>query len=210
MEKTLSIIKPDGVKKNLIGAILNRFEQAGFKITEIKLIQLTVEEAGDFYEMHRGKPFFDNLVSFMTSGPCMPFVIEGENAIKSVREIMGATNPDDANMGDQDIMLNFFGGEKEKKHMIANLKRLGYRVGDVSGYQDHNFDPEPTKGDAPPQIHSKDVDGKLGKMKVALMIPVQKDRSFRKLAKQYRDVQLDEYKPISLGSFISNTWSRLC
>ena len=57
MEKTLSIIKPDGVKKNLIGAILNRFEQAKFKITEIKLIQLTVEEAGDFYEMHRGKPF---------------------------------------------------------------------------------------------------------------------------------------------------------
>tara|TARA_B100000131_G_scaffold70443_1_gene66756 strand:- start:19681 stop:20079 length:399 start_codon:yes stop_codon:yes gene_type:complete len=99
MEKTLSIIKPDGVKKNLIGAILNRFEQAGFKITEIKLIQLTVEEAGDFYEMHRGKPFFDNLVSFMTSGPCMPFVIEGENAIKSVREIMGATNPDDASAG---------------------------------------------------------------------------------------------------------------
>ena len=86
MEKTLSIIKPDGVKKNLIGAILNRFEQAGFKITEIKLIQLTVEEAGDFYEMHRGKPFFDNLVSFMTSGPCMPFVIEGENAIKSDRK----------------------------------------------------------------------------------------------------------------------------
>ena len=99
MEKTLSIIKPDGVKKNLIGAILNRFEQAGFKITEIKLIQLTVEEAGDFYEMHRGKPFFDNLVSFMTSGPCLPFVIEGENAIKSVREIMGATNPDDASAG---------------------------------------------------------------------------------------------------------------
>ena len=99
MEKTLSIIKPDGVKKNLIGAILNRVEQAGFKITEIKLIQLTVEEAGDFYEMHRGKPFFDNLVSFMTSGPCMPFVIEGENAIKSVREIMGATNPDDASAG---------------------------------------------------------------------------------------------------------------
>ena len=99
MEKTLSIIKPDGVKKNLIGAILNRVEQAGFKITEIKLIQLTVEEAGDFYEMHRGKPFFDNLVSFMTSGPCMPFVIEGENAIKSVRDIMGATNPDDASAG---------------------------------------------------------------------------------------------------------------
>ena len=99
MEKTLSIIKPDGVKKNLRGAILNRFEQAGFKITEIKLIQLTVEEAGDFYEMHRGKPFFDNLVSFMTSGPCLPFVIEGENAIKSVREIMGATNPDDASAG---------------------------------------------------------------------------------------------------------------
>ena len=109
---------------------------------------------------------------------------------------IATTEPDDANMGDQDIMLNFFGGEKEKQHMISNLKRLGYKVGDVSGYQDHNFDPEPTKGEPPPQIHAKDVDGKLGKMKVALMVPVQKDRSFRKLAKQYKDVKLDEYNPI--------------
>jgi len=106
------------------------------------------------------------------------------------------TEPDDANMGDQDIYLNFFGGEKEAKHMIKNLKRLGYKVGDTSGYQDHNFDPEPTDGEAPPQIKGKDVDGKQGVMKLANMKPVQKDRDFKKLIKQYKKVREDTYEPI--------------
>ena len=99
MEKTLSIIKPDGVKKNIIGSILNRFEVSGFVIVNIKLIKLTKDQASSFYEMHKGKPFFENLVDFMTSGPCMPFVVQGENAITSVREMMGSTNPDDAACG---------------------------------------------------------------------------------------------------------------
>ena len=105
-------------------------------------------------------------------------------------------NPDDINAGDPSIAMNFFGGDKEKNHMVKNLRRLGYNIQNVDGYQDTNFDPEPTKGNPPPQIHSKDVDGKLGKMKIALMVPVQKDRSFSKLAKQYKDIKLDEYNPI--------------
>ena len=99
MEKTLSIIKPDGVKKNIIGSILNRFEVSGFVIVNIKLIKLTKDQASSFYEMHKGKPFFENLVDFMTSGPCIPFVVQGENAIKSVRDMMGSTNPNDAACG---------------------------------------------------------------------------------------------------------------
>ena len=99
MEKTLSIIKPDGVKKNIIGSILNRFEVSGFVIVNIKLIKLTKDQASSFYEMHKGKPFFENLVDFMTSGPCIPFVVQGENAITSVREMMGSTNPNDAACG---------------------------------------------------------------------------------------------------------------
>ena len=99
MEKTLSIIKPDGVKKKIIGSILNRFEISGLEIVNIKLIKLTKDQASSFYEMHKGKPFFENLVDFMTSGPCIPFVVEGVDSIKSVREMMGSTNPDEAASG---------------------------------------------------------------------------------------------------------------
>ena len=99
MESTLSIIKPDGVKKNIIGNILKKLEDSGLKITHIKLIQLTEKQAGEFYEMHDGKPFFKDLVAFMSSGPCIPFVLMGENAILKVREIMGATNPQEAKEG---------------------------------------------------------------------------------------------------------------
>ena len=99
MEKTLSIIKPDGVKKKIIGSILNRFEISGLETVNIKLIKLTKDQASSFYEMHKGKPFFENLVDFMTSGPCIPFVVEGVDSIKSVREMMGSTNPDEAASG---------------------------------------------------------------------------------------------------------------
>ena len=99
MEETLSIIKPDGVEKKLIGTILKKFEDYGFQITNLKYTTLTNEEAGEFYNMHKGKPFYDELVKFMTSGPCVPFVIKGEDAILRVREIMGATNPQEAASG---------------------------------------------------------------------------------------------------------------
>ena len=99
---------------------------------------------------------------------------------------IATTEPDDANMGDQDIMLNFFGGDKEAKHMIKNLKRLGYKIGDVSGYQDHNFDPKPTDGAATPQVKSKDVPqfiAKKGRVPLDRLKSVQRDRSWYKLGK---------------------------
>ena len=99
MQKTLSIIKPDGVQKKLIGTILNRFEKNGFKIVNLKYLSLTNNQAGEFYNMHKEMPFYADLVKFMTSGPCVPFIIEGDNAILRVRELMGATNPREADKG---------------------------------------------------------------------------------------------------------------
>ncbi len=99
MEQTLSIIKPNAVEKNVIGEIYSKFEQNGLKIIASKMIHLSTKQAHDFYSVHEGKPFFDFLVKFMTSSPVMVQVLEGENAISKNREIMGATNPDDAKEG---------------------------------------------------------------------------------------------------------------
>jgi nucleoside-diphosphate kinase len=99
IERTLSIVKPDAVAKNVIGEIYNRFEKAGLKIVAARMKQLTVEDAQRFYAVHEGKPFYDDLVAFMTSGPVMIQVLEGENAIAKNRELMGATNPQDAAPG---------------------------------------------------------------------------------------------------------------
>lgn len=98
-ERTLSIIKPDGVAKDVIGEIYTRFEQAGLKIIAARMKQLSRAEAEQFYEVHRERPFFGDLVNFMTSGPVMIQVLEGENAIMRNRELMGATNPADAAPG---------------------------------------------------------------------------------------------------------------
>lgn len=99
IERTFSIIKPDAVAKNHIGAIYNRFETAGLKIVAAKMVHLTKEQAEGFYAEHSERPFFGALVSFMTSGPIMVQVLEGENAILANREIMGATNPAEAARG---------------------------------------------------------------------------------------------------------------
>lgn len=99
IERTLSIIKPDAVKKNVIGQIYSRFESAGLKIVAAKMLSLTPEQARGFYAVHKDKPFFDDLVEFMTSGPVMVQVLEGEDAIAQNRKIMGATNPFDAESG---------------------------------------------------------------------------------------------------------------
>lgn len=99
IERTFSIVKPDAVAKNLIGAIYARFESAGFKIVASKMLHLTKEKAEGFYAEHKERPFFNDLVAFMTSGPVMVQVLEGENAIKANREIMGATNPAEAARG---------------------------------------------------------------------------------------------------------------
>ena len=99
IERTLSIIKPDAVAKNVIGQILSRFEAGGLKIVAARMMQLSRAEAEAFYGVHRERPFFRDLVEFMVSGPIMVQVLEGENAITSNREIMGATNPKDAARG---------------------------------------------------------------------------------------------------------------
>lgn len=93
IERTLSIIKPDAVRKNKIGEILARFEAAGLRVTAAKLVHLSKEEAGRFYTVHRDKPFFASLTEFMSSGPALVSVLEGEDAIGAVRRIMGATDP---------------------------------------------------------------------------------------------------------------------
>jgi nucleoside-diphosphate kinase len=93
IERTLSIIKPDAVAKNLVGVILSRFEKAGLKIVAVKMLHLTREQAEQFYAIHKGRPFYDDLVAFMSSAPVMVQVLEGEDAIMRNREIMGATDP---------------------------------------------------------------------------------------------------------------------
>jgi nucleoside-diphosphate kinase len=99
VEKTLSIVKPDGVQKDLIGEIYKRFEAAGLRIVAAKMLHLSPQQAEGFYEVHRERPFFRDLVSYMTSGPVMVQVLEGQDAIQRNREIMGATNPAEAAPG---------------------------------------------------------------------------------------------------------------
>ncbi|HET7588187.1 MAG TPA: nucleoside-diphosphate kinase [Gammaproteobacteria bacterium] len=99
IERTLSIIKPDGVAKNIIGEVYARFEKKGLKVVAAKMLHLSRREAEQFYAVHRERPFFTALVEFMTSGPVMVQVLEGEGAIAKNREVMGATNPAEADAG---------------------------------------------------------------------------------------------------------------
>ena len=99
IEQTLSIIKPDAVAKNVIGEIYSRFEKAGLKIIKAQMIHLSKEEAEGFYAVHKERPFFNDLVTFMISGPVMIQALEGENAVLMNRELMGATNPKEADAG---------------------------------------------------------------------------------------------------------------
>lgn len=99
MQRTLSIIKPDAVRRNLIGAILAMIETAGLKVVALRKIKMTKEQAEGFYAVHAGKPFFDELTTFMSSGPCVVAVLEGDDAIARYRTLMGATNPAKADEG---------------------------------------------------------------------------------------------------------------
>ncbi len=98
-EQTLSIIKPDGLEKDLIGEIVGRFEEAGLTPVAMRMVHMSREEAEGFYAVHADKPFFDELIEFMTRGPCIVLVLEGENAIERNRMIMGATDPEEADEG---------------------------------------------------------------------------------------------------------------
>ena len=99
IERTLSIVKPDGVGRNLVGEIINRFEKVGLRVVAARMMHLSQKEAEGFYAVHRERPFFKDLVKFMTSGPVMVQVLEGEGAIAKNREVMGATDPKKAAKG---------------------------------------------------------------------------------------------------------------
>jgi nucleoside-diphosphate kinase len=120
-EKTLSIIKPDGVAKNLIGEVIKRLENAGFNIIAMKMIKMNKEQAKGFYKVHEGKPFYESVTSFMSSGPCVIMVLEGENVIEKYRKLMGATNYKEAAKGTirrdfaQDIERNVVHGSDSKE-----------------------------------------------------------------------------------------------
>jgi nucleoside-diphosphate kinase len=99
MERTLAILKPDCVRKELIGEVTRRIQDAGFQIRALKMVSLSEKEAEGFYAVHEGKPFFESLIAFMTGGPCVPMVLEEENAVDDFRALIGATDPDEADEG---------------------------------------------------------------------------------------------------------------
>jgi len=99
VERTLTILKPDCVRKNLIGTVTAQIQKAGFSIKAMKMTRLTTETAGGFYAVHKERPFFGELVEFMSSGPCVPMILEKENAIEDFRTLIGATNPSEAEEG---------------------------------------------------------------------------------------------------------------
>lgn len=108
MERTLVLIKPDALKRDLVGEVINRFERQGLRLVSIKMLRLNESEAMAFYAVHKDKPFFKELVNYMSSGPIVAMVLEGEGAIGRVREIMGATDPNEAKAGTirRDLGLN--------------------------------------------------------------------------------------------------------
>jgi len=99
MQRTLAIIKPDGVSRGLIGAVISRLEETGLKIAAMKMVQMTKKQAEGFYKVHAGKPFFESVTDFMSSGPCVVMVLEGEEGIVRYRKLMGATNYKEAEEG---------------------------------------------------------------------------------------------------------------
>ncbi|MFC0323145.1 nucleoside-diphosphate kinase [Gallibacterium melopsittaci] len=125
LERTLSIIKPDIVERQMIGTIINRLEQAKFRIVAMKMVQLTQDQAAGFYAEHQGKPFFEKLVSFMTSTPIVVLVLEKENAIVDYRALMGKTNPAEAHIGTlrHDFALNGSQNSVHGSDSIASAER---------------------------------------------------------------------------------------
>ena len=128
MERTLSIVKPDGVGKNLIGEVLRRFEEKGVSIVALRMIHLSKKQAEGFYHVHRERPFFSSLTDFMSSGPCVVMVLEGDEAISRVRATMGATDPEEAEPGT--IRKDFASGiEKNIVHGSDSPESAAYETG---------------------------------------------------------------------------------
>ncbi len=111
LERTLVMIKPDGVERNLIGKVISIFEEKGLKVVALKKVRLTKEQAKAFYIVHKERPFYEDLTTYMSSGPVVAMILEGENAIKRVREIMGATDPKEAAEG---TIRKLYALDKEK------------------------------------------------------------------------------------------------
>jgi nucleoside-diphosphate kinase len=128
LERTLSIVKPDGVRRNLIGEVLSRFESADLRLIGLKMIRLSKKQAEGFYAVHKDRPFFSSLTNFMSSGPCVVTLLEGENAINKLREIMGATNPEEAVKGTirsdyaSDIEQNIVHGSDSPESALFEIK----------------------------------------------------------------------------------------
>jgi len=128
MERTLSIVKPDGVKKNLIGDVIRRFEKSNLRIVALKMLKLCKREAMSFYVVHKDRPFYNSLTEFMSEGPIVVMVVEGNSAISKVREIMGATNPKDAAPGTiradfaSDIEHNIVHGSDSKESASYEIR----------------------------------------------------------------------------------------
>lgn len=99
MERTLAILKPDCVRKQLVGEVIRRIQEAGFDVRALRMFKLSKQQAEGFYDVHRGRPFFDELTDFMSSGPCVPIVLEKENAVSDFRTLIGATDPAEADEG---------------------------------------------------------------------------------------------------------------
>ncbi|MCL4557618.1 MAG: nucleoside-diphosphate kinase [Deltaproteobacteria bacterium] len=127
MQRTLSIIKPDGVRKQVIGRVVSMFEEKGIRVVGIKMLCLTKEKAMGFYRVHKDRPFFDSLTTFMSSGPVVAMVLEGEDVIDRVRDIMGATDPKKAaggtirNMYASDIEKNIVHGSDSPESAAAEI-----------------------------------------------------------------------------------------
>ena len=128
MERTLSIVKPDGVGGNLVGEVLRRFEEKGVSIVALRMIHLSKKQAEGFYHVHRERPFFSSLTDFMSSGPCVVMVLEGDEAISRVRATMGATDPEEAEPGT--IRKDFASGiEKNIVHGSDSPESAAYETG---------------------------------------------------------------------------------
>ena len=127
MQRTLSLVKPDGVEKSLIGEVIRRFESAGLRVRALKMVYLEKREAQAFYAVHKDKGFFDSLTNFMSSGPIVAMVLEGDDAIAKTREIMGATNPKDAASGTiradfaQEVEKNIVHGSDSPENAVIEV-----------------------------------------------------------------------------------------
>ena len=140
--KTLAILKPDCVRKDLIGQVFSKINEAGFKIKAMKMVRLTNESAGGFYEVHKERPFFNDLLAYMTSGPVVPIALEKENAVEDFRKLIGATNPENAGEGTirkmyaESIEQNIVHGSDSDENAALEISHFFSRMELLENYSD--------------------------------------------------------------------------